>query len=125
MAWLRDCPAFFVVAPAILYRWNGTSWQFVGGVPFQEPDAYSVELAINLGDTGNPVFPIGILFISTSPIDLTDWNPDTGHVTYPPQFPVGGVVYQAVTPCLLSILSAFGMLSMCAIAFWNLKKMQD
>jgi len=120
-----DYKVYYGSPLAVLYRWDGTSWQFVGGVPFQVPDAYSVELAVNLGDIGNPVFPIGILFISTSPIDRTDWNPDTGHVTYPPRFPVGGVVYQAVTPWLLSILSALGMLSMCAIAFWNLKKKQD
>ena len=113
-----DYRVFYGSAPANLYHWDGVSWQFVKGIPYQLPDTYSVELVVELADIGNPTFPIGILFISNSEGDATDWNSDVGYLRYPRI--VGGTVYPT-QPWLL-MFGAMGALALCAVLLLGLKR---
>ncbi len=93
-----DYKVFYGSAPASLYKWTGAIWEFVDSLPYQTPDSYSVEIAVALAEIGDPVFPIGILFISSTEADLTDWNSNIGYLQYPRI--VGGTVYPAQTTLL-------------------------
>lgn len=79
-----------------LFRWvSDSSWVHVGPLDgVINGDAYYAGMA-SLASLGDPDFPIDILFVSTSAIDLTDWNPDAGHYAYPYELkyePVGGEI---------------------------------
>lgn len=118
---LHDLAADFKVSygsAPYLFRWDGAVWQLVESVAIGFPDSKSVELAVKLSSIGNPTFPIGILFISSTAADATDWNPDVGHLRYPQL--VGGTVYQTQT--WLPALGAVGLLVALAAVHLSLKR---
>jgi len=114
-----DYKVFYGSAPANLYRWDGAAWQHVKDLAY-ESDLKFVEIAVELASIGNPTFPIGILFISSTEADATDWNSDVGHLRYPQV--VGGKVYQSQT--WLPALGIVGLLSVFAAVLLSLKRRQ-
>jgi len=84
-----------------IYRWDGSAWLVLSTAgSHAEDDNYNANIAIPLTTLANPSFPIDILFVCHY---YTDYNPDTGHITYPSgpgastPVPVGGQIKDVST----------------------------
>lgn len=82
---------------AMSNSWQGTAFSYAK----ESGDKY-INLALRLSDLNNLEFPINALFITHADIDESDWNPNVGHITYPPLSPVGGEVYPVSSSALLT-----------------------
>jgi len=86
---------------------------------WDQGDTY-IMLRARLSDLENPQFPINILFISHVTVD-TDWNPNAGHLEYPPTArPVGGFLVPTnkltILAPYLALLGLFGAVTIAVAA---------